>query len=540
MQHPLLDHELSSENLQDSAFSSKFDAGVAELAFNCDIEDAFQLSVRLSDALRVTGGLNKQMQDSWHSRLLRLRIIAFGLLTIQEQGGILRDHSDAFLENYSDEPLAPFRLLGSTQYFFQGDPEWRQMLDALHASPVAIGQEPINLSGKQLPPAIKNWLVDYNTSKPESDRPRGKIEQLEYVSQNPNVQHLPQEDRDKLRKLLAIEDWLRHPGESSQLAVGAGIAKIPPAAPRVGKYAPPGPTPFSPRPTTRPMESLTQPRAPRPGASRGNIFASRPSNAAMPVEPASGLREIGSAPLSLSFALGYAGRVGGGSEQGQIRIGKTTAQGVPASGAGPGLGDTSSPVRPRMPGSAQTQQFAPVGATRPPQPLVAPTVRPQAPPTVRPPTPPASPPKPQDQIASLLKNYPLPQASVPQGGIVDLSKRPPMDFSRITQIADLQKISLSDLSSGFDQGLTSIKALVSNLAVQNKLPVKQVLNFFYRSPLYNLYVAMAVAVMNDAASDQTTAFEKVQKNYQAAKKEFLTREQFLSLNRFKKELAQLS
>ena len=115
-----------------------------------------------------------------------------------------------------------------------------------------------------------------------------------------------------------------------------------------------------------------------------------------------------------------------------------------------------------------------------------------------------------------------------------------MDFSRITQIADLQKISLSDLSSGFDQGLTSIKALVSNLAVQNKLPVKQVLNYFYRSPLYNLYVAMAVAVMNDAASDQTTAFEKVQKNYQAAKKEFLTREQFLSLNRFKKELAQLS
>jgi hypothetical protein len=51
---------------------------------------------------------------------------------------------------------------------------------------------------------------------------------------------------------------------------------------------------------------------------------------------------------------------------------------------------------------------------------------------------------------------------------------------------------------------------------------------------------MAVAVMNDAGSDQKAAFEKVQKNYETAKKDFLTREQFLALNRFKKDLSQLT
>ncbi|MCL5436103.1 MAG: hypothetical protein M1275_03415 [Patescibacteria group bacterium] len=147
--------------------------------------------------------------------------------------------------------------------------------------------------------------------------------------------------------------------------------------------------------------------------------------------------------------------------------------------------------------------------------------------------------------APLQANLPVPSQirpeSVMPSGVIDLSRRQVLDIASISAPEQLQKIGLADADGVyFAEKLSQIKQRISHLSDEHQLPVTKVAENFYRSPLYQLFMNMGVAVMNDNTSpDQKAAFEKVVGNYKAAHKEVLSREQFLALSSLKKEISEL-
>ena len=120
---------------------------------------------------------------------------------------------------------------------------------------------------------------------------------------------------------------------------------------------------------------------------------------------------------------------------------------------------------------------------------------------------------------------------------MDLQKKILLNISAISNPEDLGKISLSDVQDvGFDKGLGQILEKVKQLAREKSIPSNLLVNNFYKSPFYNTYVNMGVAVMNDKSGDQKAAFEKILKNYQSAGRDYLTREQFLAVHALKKRM----
>ena len=156
--------------------------------------------------------------------------------------------------------------------------------------------------------------------------------------------------------------------------------------------------------------------------------------------------------------------------------------------------------------------------------------------------PPSKPMSMAEGVGEILKNRPTPEiqkAKPLPDNVVNLSKKTPLNVSKITNPEDLSKISFSDVNSmGFDIGLNAIGQKVEQLAQEKSIPKNLVINNFYKSPLYETYVNMGVAVMNDKGGDQKAAFEKVLGNYKSARKDYLTRDQFLAVHALKKKMQQ--
>ncbi|PIR97249.1 MAG: hypothetical protein COT91_02440 [Candidatus Doudnabacteria bacterium CG10_big_fil_rev_8_21_14_0_10_41_10] len=130
----------------------------------------------------------------------------------------------------------------------------------------------------------------------------------------------------------------------------------------------------------------------------------------------------------------------------------------------------------------------------------------------------------------------LPTAPVPEK-IIDLSKRQGVNIAQISNLQELEKIDFEDLKKiGFNEGITQIKQKIDSLVSAKQIPVKQLAESFYRSPIYKLYVSIGTAVMQDQSGDQAQTFEKVINNYKSAGKDYLNREQFLAVNKLRKEL----
>jgi hypothetical protein len=149
-----------------------------------------------------------------------------------------------------------------------------------------------------------------------------------------------------------------------------------------------------------------------------------------------------------------------------------------------------------------------------------------------------------DALDKVVPNLtPSPQSKITSAppSVIDLSRRQPLDITAITTPEQLSQIGLFDADGVyFSEKLSQLKQRIVKLADEYQLPISRVAEYFYRSPLYQLFINMGVAVMNDnTAPDQKTAFEKVAANYKAARKETLSYEQFLAFSQFKKEISEL-
>lgn len=86
----------------------------------------------------------------------------------------------------------------------------RLLLGALKANETLIGDRPIKISdaGQELTPAIKNWLKDYDQSSNSAQRSR-RLNLVEYINTNNNVRQLSVEQKETLRWVLGVYDFIR-------------------------------------------------------------------------------------------------------------------------------------------------------------------------------------------------------------------------------------------------------------------------------------------------------------------------------------------
>ena len=86
----------------------------------------------------------------------------------------------------------------------------RLLLGALKANETLIGDRPIKTSdaGQELTPAIKNWLKDYDQSSNGAQRSR-HLNLVEYINTNNNVRQLSAEQKETLRWVMSVYDFIR-------------------------------------------------------------------------------------------------------------------------------------------------------------------------------------------------------------------------------------------------------------------------------------------------------------------------------------------
>src|SRR3989338_8190842 len=84
------------------------------------------------------------------------------------------------------------------------------MISALKINEELIGDRAIKISdvGEEVAPAIKNWLKDYDQSSNVNQRSR-RLNLVEYINTNNNVRQLSAEQKETLRRVLQVYDFVR-------------------------------------------------------------------------------------------------------------------------------------------------------------------------------------------------------------------------------------------------------------------------------------------------------------------------------------------
>lgn len=129
-----------------------------------------------------------EVEDLFRQNLL----YAFGrAVEIEEKlGGLFRIHKD--VETLGYRRLMVLRGLKDNQ-------EW-------------IGKISIMIDGSRVPaaPTVKNWLQDYDSSAP-SGHSRGVLAEENYLAQSVNCKKISAEQREIIRRLVKVYDFLRFP-----------------------------------------------------------------------------------------------------------------------------------------------------------------------------------------------------------------------------------------------------------------------------------------------------------------------------------------
>lgn len=523
--------------------------------------------------------------------LIRLKTFCFWNLSQKEQVAFLREDLAIALHEGLDVWSGVWRYLD-----LFASPEMLQELSEVYLSALSANQQAISseaATGDKFSPTVGGWSGQYRqflNKKYLVDSAPASVDIVTFLNTAAEAKGLNENEREKLRGVLSIFNNLAVINHNAKAALKADVqpaqartdaraAKVlsRPSAPQPVRTPPttrsapplaPRPMPTQPRPA-----SMPQPRpAPTSPASRftidrkpGTAETPRPASEASIIQYKKLVQEANfSAPPSLSGIIANAGQASGW-EAGKMQMGKAPTPPKP---------DAASTVKPPTP----KPYVAPV-----PKPAVLPSSKPivsppphlppqgggksmqgepatpsllkpiTAPPTIKPledfsekptasaPKPAAAPPAPRigfgvgtGAIAAAPKSStPPPPDLPPQGGGKS-------SLFEIRTPADLQKVSLAGAkAAGFANALATIKYKILAFGQSGQMPTKEAANQFYRSPLYNLYVAMAVTVMNDASGDSAVAFDRVMKSQQAAGKETLTREEFMAINKLKREISSL-
>lgn len=521
--------------------------------------EARELARVLEQALK-SSGLSDSVKQRLTTAQATLLMAAFPTLDPDEQASMIRNH---LLLAFEMQTNLKSKLLFWNK--IQADAELFKNLRLKLIG--AVAENSAEIAGRK----VKEWVADYNKAT-NNKTSRGRIDQVQFISQHPSTRQLNAEDRQILLFVMDLYDWLRDPkqdvGDVPNRAESgkaeAGSKSVQPAGGLAVALQRPGPKPiYKPgepssdiiRPTTPPQTPLrakeTEQRT-RPKPAERAFVTQQKQMTNIPLEPSEEAKRqmkklseqaLYDEPLSISQALINAGlgaeEVGSGDSG--TRAGKNS---------GPRQ-EEKQQSKPKAPASGPVPQAAkqPMPANVP-----APRIPEEGSRIAKPkiPTPPQKlgslPPAHNEERLPAPKIDANPQAApssspkeegVTPEKVINLKKNLTVDLDGIASPQELAKITPDDLRQvGFENGLEKTKQKIIELS-GGGASMREAVNSFQRSPLYNIYISMVVAVMNDSSGDQKAAFERVAKNYEQANRPYLQRSEFLAVHKLKKELADM-
>ncbi len=482
--------------------------------------------------------------------LLRLKIFCFWNLNQKEQIEFLQQDLVPAMKEGLDVWPGIQKYLG-----FFSSPEMLQELADVFLSALSANQQPVGneaAASGEFRSTVSGWIGQYRqflNKKYLVDAPPAGVDLVTFLNTSNSAKRLNEEERDLIKSVLSLYGSLFavHFNAKSTIQRESGQETGP---------ADVAPAPHPVFPSRPPASAPAAPTSPRPSAPPAFRTVPPPPSALRPIQTPSAVPRPTETPQSeqlkkiiheanfatapsLSGAIVNAG-MPAGVEPGKMRMGKQE---------GP-VKVSESPVKPAAPTLSPRAFVTPKASPTLPPPAVPRAPIPPKPAALSQPSRPVilSPSPSADMTRVPLVQQREPLSAPSKLPVIDLTKKPGVNLEKLYAPEELQKISLSDVkAAGFERGLNQIKQRILDLAKTQNTPaspdasqggpVKLMANHFYRSPVYNLYVSMAVAVMNDVSGDQAAAFDKVMKTCQQSGKEFLTREEFMAINRIKKELA---
>lgn len=213
---------LQPEWLEDENILYQLKLFVQDISDSGDASDASQAFVLLHQLLQKLPLLVQNHPDVYREYLRLLTVLKACFLSLMPDGDIhnfLRDEltlslevQDFDIKDKLNDLLLVYRQFPDVQANFA-----QELLKPIEENQEYLGTDPIVIRGhddEQLP-RIANWLVDYTqfvvskTKLGASVVRAGGLERATYLSQSPNSRRLTEDERDILKRLLELHDWLK-------------------------------------------------------------------------------------------------------------------------------------------------------------------------------------------------------------------------------------------------------------------------------------------------------------------------------------------
>ncbi|HEB01527.1 MAG TPA: hypothetical protein ENI16_00840 [Candidatus Portnoybacteria bacterium] len=189
--------ELTKEQFKSPETLGKIQELTEPIFLHLDTKEAYFLAEKIKNKLEVFPELeevNPTLWKNYQDLVIQLQLVAFPMQSNEECAKLIQEN---FLEAFKAEVDMENQIIAK---FFSTPIVPRSDLRESFQAAIKNNQQKIGLR------SVGDWLVDYDTVF--DFKTRGDISPSEYISQSQEAQALPEEDKNKLRKIFHIYDTL--------------------------------------------------------------------------------------------------------------------------------------------------------------------------------------------------------------------------------------------------------------------------------------------------------------------------------------------
>lgn len=211
---------LDEETLVSPACLAKLEEMSEDMAFEYEAGLAAEFYEKLSQLITQYQDGLKQNPDA-HNRLIavlwKVSWKALPALGLKIRRNILSNNLVYALNRGVDVKNILRRVLDPYEVaFIPEENQRREFIYSLESNEEKLGKSLLMLkTGEKVQPTIKNWLANYNMHSPLTAE-RGAFHEINYLDSDLNTKTLSPQDREILRQVLNIYDWLLFPPLTSR------------------------------------------------------------------------------------------------------------------------------------------------------------------------------------------------------------------------------------------------------------------------------------------------------------------------------------
>ncbi|MFA5021867.1 MAG: hypothetical protein WC508_02215 [Patescibacteria group bacterium] len=206
-------HTIKAEDLANLDVFTQINSAANEYINGFYVGESLELWLVLSQLLKgkILSDMPVELADKYKSILLKL---AWTCISVLPQGEAEELFKSQLLLGLSLEIDLINGVKGFTEYPYgeeTGQEKKRKLvLASLKDNEEQFGNRNLKIEGVtgDFKPLIKNWLKDYDQST-ETEKRKGRLSFLEYINTSKNVRQLDNSQKDILKQILEVYDFLR-------------------------------------------------------------------------------------------------------------------------------------------------------------------------------------------------------------------------------------------------------------------------------------------------------------------------------------------